>query len=142
MTVKRLRRARGVVLAEAGVVYSVAILLLLGTMIVGLGVFRSAQVAWLANEGARWAAVHGPSYQANAHASAPSSADVLTYLNTSPKKLLVDQTKLTATLTWNTSATPKTVTFRLDYRWVPKTFVTGKSTTYTFSSTSSQVILY
>ncbi|MHC5540093.1 TadE family protein, partial [Singulisphaera rosea] len=50
----RARSRRGAVMAESAVVYSALMLLLLGMITVGLGVFRYQQVASLAREGARW----------------------------------------------------------------------------------------
>ena len=50
-------------------VYPVTILLLLGTVVLGLGVFRYQQVQCLAREGARYASVHGPQYAADSGSS-------------------------------------------------------------------------
>src|SRR4051794_3955305 len=61
---QRLRR-RGTTAVEAAIVYPVVLLLTLGVVIVGLGVFRYQQVANLAREGARYAAVHGGQWAAD-----------------------------------------------------------------------------
>ena len=138
MTPRRTRPARrGVLLAEAGLVYAVTLLLVVGSIVVGLGVFRHHQVAWLAREGARWAAVHGPTYQAEQSQAAPTSASVLINAVT-PRMVALKLSALTPTLTWNTTASPQTVSFRLDYAWTPE----GYFSPITFTSTSTQVIMY
>src|SRR5438552_18248920 len=58
-------RRRGTTAVEAAIVYPVVLLLTLGLGIVGLGVFRYQQVAALAREGARYAAVHGGQWKAD-----------------------------------------------------------------------------
>ena len=67
------RRRRGLLMVEASIVYSVALMLTLGTMVVGLGVFRQSQLASLARNGARWASVRGSTYQTENSASAPTA---------------------------------------------------------------------
>jgi Flp pilus assembly protein TadG len=116
------RRRRGVVMAEAGIVYSVAILLVMGTMVVGLGIFRYQEVANLAGEGARWASLRGSTYQAAHNTAAPTSQDVLAEAVV-PKAILLDTSKLSSTLTWNNAASAKTVTYTLSYQWTPEMFL-------------------
>jgi Flp pilus assembly protein TadG len=63
MTHKRPRgRRRGATLVEFALVLPVLLLLLLGTIIGALGVFRYQQVASMAREAARYAVVHGGQY--------------------------------------------------------------------------------
>jgi len=137
MTRRTSHRRRGMVLAEAGIVYSAALLVIVGTIVIGLGVFRYNQVAWLSREGARWAAVHGATYQSEQSQAAPTAAAVLSNAVT-PKLAGLNSNNLTATLTWNNAASPPTVTFRLNYVWVPECYLTS----LTFTSTSTQVIMY
>ena len=134
---RSIRRRRGLVMAEAGIVYSLTLLLIIGAIVVGLGIFRYQQIAWLAREGARWAAVRGPTYQSEKGQSAPTAATVLANAVT-PKGVALQANSLTATLTYDTLSTPQTVTFRLNYRWVPETFLAP----ITFTSTSIRVIMY
>jgi hypothetical protein len=123
-----------VVLAETAVVYSVALLLLIGMIIVGLGVFRYQQVSALAREGARWASVHGPTYQSEQQKRAPTVDDV--YTNAiSPKVVGLDPAKLHYTL----SATSNTVTVTLTYQWVLEGFFFSP---VTLTSTSTMPITY
>jgi hypothetical protein len=125
---------RGVTTAECGVVYSITLLLIVGTIIEGLGVFRYQQLSWLAREGARWASVRGATYQSENSASAPTSANVLTNVVT-PMMVGLDSTQLTCTL----SMTSTTASVTLTYNWVPEGFLT---TPITLTSTSVMPITY
>mgnify|MGYP001151070634 CR=1 FL=1 len=145
---RRSTNRRGAVLVETAIVLPVTILLLLGTMVAGLGVFRYNQIAYLTRLGARWASVHGPNYQTDQKKSAPTAADVMAGAVT-PYLSGINAGDLTPTLTWNTGATPATVTFRLSYRWLPEisyaSFLPKGATTtsaVTLSSTSTQLITY
>jgi hypothetical protein len=53
------------------VVYAITLLLIVGTIIEALGVFRYQEIAQLAREGARWASVDGATYQQETNAKAP-----------------------------------------------------------------------
>jgi Flp pilus assembly protein TadG len=53
------RSQRGGSTVETAVALPIALMLTLGTCIVGLGIYRYQQVATLAREGARYASVHG-----------------------------------------------------------------------------------
>lgn len=127
------RTRRGVTLAECGVVYSVALLLIFGTIILGMGVYRAELVAQLAREGARWASVHGATYQQENGTSAPTNTDV--YNNVILGMAVgLDASKLTCTLTM--TATKATVT--VQYDWTPE----GLFRPITLSSTSVMPISY
>jgi hypothetical protein len=125
---------RGVTTAECGVVYSLTLLLIAGMIIVGLGVARYQQIASLAREGARWAAVHGATYQSEQNASAPTSGDVMTNVVT-PMMVALDSNNLTCTLTM----TSTTATVTLTYSWTPEGFFT---TPITLTSTSIMPVTY
>jgi hypothetical protein len=100
----------------------------MGTIIEGLGVFRYQQLSSLAREGARWASVHGPTYQTENSKSAPTSQDV--YNNViAPKMVALDSTQLTCTLTMTPTASPTTVTVTLTYNWIPEGFFSPISLT-------------
>ena len=127
------RARRGVTTAECGVVYSITMLLILGTIIEGLGVFRYQQVSSLAREGARWASVHGPTYQQEKNKSAPTSQDVYNNVIV-PKMVLLDPSQLTCTLTM----TSNTAAVTLTYNWFPEGFFSP----ITLTSTSVLPITY
>ena len=127
------RSRRGVTAAECGVVYSITMLLIMGAVIEGLGVYRYEQISYLAREGARWAAVHGPTYQQEQSKAAPTSTDVLNNAIL-PNAIALDTTQLTCTLTMTASTASVTVT----YDWVPE----GLFSPITFTSTSVMPISY
>jgi hypothetical protein len=81
--------------------------------------------------------VHGPQYETDNKVSIPTATDVLNNA-VKPRMSGLDASKLTPTLTWNTSTIPATVTFRLDYVWVPEAFLPSA----TMTSTSTQLITY
>lgn len=130
---RRARDRRGSTLAENAVAYALAILLVMGTMVTGLGVFRYQQLAALAREGARWASVHGSKYQQEQNKPAPTSSDVLANAIT-PKMVGLNSSNLTCTLTMASG----TATVTLTYQWTPETFLTP----ITMSSTSVMPISY
>ncbi len=127
------RRRRGVVLLESGLVYSSAMMLILGTITIGLGVFRYQEMAWLAREGARWAAVHGPTYQSEQSKAAPTSSDVMSNAIT-PRMAILTQANLTCTLTMTSGV----ATVTLNYNWTPEVYLSP----ITLRSTSVVPISY
>lgn len=130
---RRRRARRGVTLAECGVCYSVAMLLIIGTMCVGMGVYRAELVSALAREGARWASVHGATYQSENNAAAPTSNDVLTNAIT-PMAVGLDTSQLSCSLTMTSTTATVTVT----YNWIPELYFSP----VTLSSTSVMPVSY
>lgn len=122
---------------EGAIVLPVVVLMIMGTIILGLGVFRYHQLAFLAREGSRWASVRGEKYQDERKAKPPTAADVMAAAIT-PLQSGLDPSKLTANLKWNTTASPPSVTFQLSYEWVPEAILPKT----TFTSTSTQPITY
>lgn len=120
------RTRRGVTLAECGVCYSAAMLLIIGTIVVGMGVYRAQLVSALAREGARWASVHGPAYQSENSAAAPTSDDVLANAIT-PMAIGLNSANLTCALTM----TSQTATVTVTYQWIPEVFFSPVTLTST-----------
>ena len=131
---------RGMSIVEAAVVYPVTILLLLGSIVLGLGVYRYSELQALSREGARYASVHGPQYAADSGQPYATSSTVLTYIETLAVGL--QNNYLTCTVTWSpsppTTSTPSTVSVQLSYSWVPE----GYFQTATFTSTSVMPVTY
>jgi hypothetical protein len=125
---------RGVTTAECGVVYSITLLLIMGTIIEGLGVFRYQQLSTLAREGARWASVRGATYQQETKQNPPTSQNVLDNVIT-PMMVGLDPAQLTC----NLSMTPSTASVTLTYSWTPEGFFT---TPLTLTSKSVMPITY
>ena len=133
-------RRRGVSAVEAAVVYPITILLLIGTTVLGLGVFRYQQLQALAREGARYASVHGPTYASEQSSSYATSATVLAYVETMAAGL--QTSGLTCTVTWNpnppTTGTPGVVTVQLNYTWKPE----GYFQQMTLTASSTMPVVY
>jgi hypothetical protein len=117
---------------ESAVVYPVTILLLVGTVVVGLGVFRYQQLQSLAREGARYASVHGPAYvSSGSGTSEATKATVLAYV----QSLATDMSGLECTaVTYSSTTIPCTVTVTLTYTWKPERYF--PSVKWTVSSTA------
>src|SRR5271168_3075148 len=113
---------RGVTVVEAAVVYPLTTLLLIGTLVLGVAVFRYEQVQALAREGARYASVHGPTYASEQNSSYATSATVLTYIET--LSVGMKTSDLSCSVTWNpnppTANPPSTVTVQVTYAWTPE----------------------
>jgi Flp pilus assembly protein TadG len=128
---------RGVSAVESALVYPVTMLLLIGTVVLGIGVFQYQQLESLADEGARYASVHGPQYAFNNNTSVASTSVVQTYVN----GLSASMTGLACTSVAYSSTSmtvPGTVSVTLTYTWVPGAYF--KSTT--LSATSTALVTY
>ncbi len=130
---QKTKRRRGTVLAESAITYSAVFMLMLGTMAIGLGIVQYQELGWLAQEGARWAAVHGSTYQSEQSAAAPTSSSVMSNVIT-PKIGLLSSSDLTCTL----SMTNGTAKVTLSYVWDPSAYLNP----ITIQSSSSIPITY
>jgi Flp pilus assembly protein TadG len=132
----------GATLVEFAIVLSVVLVLTLGVVVLGLGVFRYQQMALLAREGARWASVHGGQYSQEQGKSYTTSTNV--YTNAiQPMTVGLDPTKLNSSVTWSDPANKEspgtTVTVTVSYAWVPEFYLLPS---ITLSSTSVATISY
>src|SRR5260370_40427460 len=108
------RRRRGTTALECALVSPVAILLLLGTLVVGVGVFQYQQLQFLVREGTRYASVHGPLYASDNSLSMASTSTVLTNV----QGLAVGLNGLNCTaVTYSATTIPCTVSVTLTYTW-------------------------
>jgi hypothetical protein len=95
----------------------VGILLLMGILLLGLGVFRYEQLQFLAREGARYASVHGPLYASENSTSEASTSTVLAGV----QNLAVGLSGLNCTaVTYSATTLPCTVSVTLTYTWTPE----------------------
>jgi Flp pilus assembly protein TadG len=142
---------------ETAVVLSLLSTLTLGLIVGGLGVYRYSQVAALAREGARYAAVRGPLY-AFEHPGASAVTANSIYTNAiNPTAIGLPSSQLNYTVQvgsqsgsftdWDTTmaADPeynpntKTVSVKVTYNWVPEVpYFPG----VTLASTSTMPISY
>jgi Flp pilus assembly protein TadG len=127
---------RGAAMLEAAMVYPVTMLLLIGTVVLGIAVFRYEQVQSLAREGARYASVHGPTYASEQNASYATNATVLSYIET--MAVGMQSSDLSCTVTWSPSppsaSIPSIVTVELSYSWVPEAYFKKQAVSLTASS--------
>lgn len=128
---------RGVSMVEAAFVYPLTMLLLIGTLVLGIAVFRYQQVQALAREGARYASVHGPTYAAEENSSYATNSTVFSYIE--PLAVGMQTSDLQCTVTWSpnppTENPPSTVTVEVTYAWTPEAFFTKTAVNLTASST-------
>ncbi|HWG41906.1 MAG TPA: TadE/TadG family type IV pilus assembly protein [Gemmataceae bacterium] len=145
----RSRRA-GFAATESIVILPILMLLIIGTVVGGYGVFRYQQIAMLAREGARYASVHGGQYQQDTGNTSATAQDV--YNNgIAPYATNLDRSQLTYSVSWNSGNTPysmsgeyekptgNTVTVTINYNWVPELYLVGP---ITLSSTSTVPMAY
>ena len=59
-------------MVEAAVVYPITMLILIGMVVLGIGVFRYDQLQFLRVRCARYASVHGPTYASEANSATPA----------------------------------------------------------------------
>jgi Flp pilus assembly protein TadG len=142
-------RRRGASLVEFALVGPLTLLIILGLLVAGMGIFRYQQVASLAREGARWASVHGGQY-AHEHATAAATSDSVRKEAILPRAVALDHGQLTCTVTWNGGNWPNhavsdngraksdTVSVTVTYRWLPEWRFGG----ITLTSTSVMPIHY
>jgi Flp pilus assembly protein TadG len=130
---------------EVAIVAPITFLLLIGLLVGSLGVFRYQQVSRLARDAARWASTHGTGYASDAKTTAATATDIYNAA-IAPNAVGLDLTKLTYTVTWNTSNAPSravtvnnstvnianTVSVTLTYQWAPEALLGAG----TLSSTS------
>ena len=130
----------GAVILESAAVYGLTAVVLFALLIGGIGVFHYQEVAYLAQEGARWACVKGTDYQSEvAGAKAATAKDV--YDNAiKPKIFTLDEDRLSYNVHWNSKNSPvtpssdytkgvrHTVTVTVTYEWLPEWFFIGPMT--------------
>jgi Flp pilus assembly protein TadG len=128
----------GTTTVECAIIFPSFLLLLIGLIVGGLGVFRYQELASLARESARYASVRGYKYQSvtNQPAATPQSI----YDNViRPRSVALDLSQLTYSVTWNPdNRQDSLVTVTLTYHWVPEAFFGGIN----ISSTSTMVVSY
>jgi Flp pilus assembly protein TadG len=123
-------KRRGSTVVEFAVVCPLAVLLLFGTIVIGLGIFRYEQLQFLSREGARYASVHGPTYSTATGNAVASTGTVLDYL--SGMAVALNGLECTS-VSYSATTIPCTVSVTLTYTWKPEALLT--SSTWTVTST-------
>ena len=129
------RDRRGVTAVESAIVYPITMLLMIGTVVVGVGIFRYQQIQFLAREGARYASVHGPTYAEEQSQPEASAQSVQSYL----QSFTVGMPGLECTnVIFSSSSTPCDVSVTLQYTWTPE----GYYNPMTWTVTSTMPVTY
>jgi Flp pilus assembly protein TadG len=131
---------RGVTLVECALIYPLTFMLILGILIGGLGMFRYQEVASLAREGARYASVRGAKYAQSVAGATAADQDAVYTNAIKPRLVMLDEDKLTCTVTWpdGDNRQGSTVQVQVSYVWIPEAYLGG----ITLSSTSKVTISY
>lgn len=149
------RRRRGSVITESAIVLPVLLLLIIGTLVGGFGIFRYQQIALLAREGARYASVHGGQYQRETGNSAATQQDINNNAIV-PYAVNLDLSQLSCKVNWQFNNMPygwdpgasnpdydkptqNTVTVTVYYNWFPEAYLIGP---IVLSSTSVMPVSY
>jgi Flp pilus assembly protein TadG len=149
--IRRRRNQRAATAVEFAIVAPVTLLLIIGIIVAGLGIFRYQTVAMMAREASRYASVHGSDYAAQT-GNAAATADSIYTNAILPYATGLDTSKITYSVTWNTSNAParsatvngqsvrvaNTVTVTVNYNWVPEAYLSG----ITLSSSSTAVMSF
>jgi hypothetical protein len=92
-------RRSGATLVEVAIIFNLVLVLLIGLVVGAMGVFRYQQMAYLAREAARYAAVHGGQYQhENAQAISQHTLPNVTRDYIQDKVILANASNLDASL--------------------------------------------
>lgn len=140
---------RGAHIVECAFIFSLLMLLLVGLVVAAFGVFRYQQMAYLAREAARFAAVHGGQYkQENAAAIAAGTLPDVTsaYITTNvvqANAFSLDPSALSVTVNFNMSSGSYSWDDTADNgaRW-PNSPKTVNGTTYSETNTVSVTVSY
>lgn len=109
----------GTAVVEMALIAPLAMLLVIGFVVMGLGVFRYHQLAALARDGARWASVHGSTYEIASHRG-PITADDVYAKVIRPRAVGLDMSRLTYDVTWGPNRA--TVAVTVNYAWLPEAY--------------------
>lgn len=164
---RRSRRRRGVATVEFAIIAPLALFLVLGQIVGGLGVSSYQEVAHLAREGARYASTHGGIYEREGIAQQTGVPAVISNSQLSDylagKTVLLDPSRLQVNVAWTAPNTlspanmptyvdddpslvppaqkviQNNVIVRLTYEWSPMILGIGS---ITLSSTSQMPMSY
>jgi hypothetical protein len=138
-------------LVEGALVYPILFLMLLGTVILVLGVFRYMEMAALARECCRWASVRGQKYAKDTGNPAATPVDIYNNVIV-PQATGLDLSKLSYSVTWikdnntyhivltenDVKPVLNVVRVTIRYNWIPEAFFVP----VTFTSTSESIMSY
>lgn len=146
-------RRRAAVIVESAIVLPLLVLLILGLIIGGMGIFRYQEVAGMAREAARYASVRGADYQSDVKDAKAATEDEIFEKVIKPRAAAMNLTRLKCKVDWDPPdirtplslkddyAKPQatTVTVTVTYTWIPEAYLTGP---IVLSSSSTMVLAY
>jgi Flp pilus assembly protein TadG len=135
---------RGGTLVEFALVGPLTLLLMIGLLVGGMGIFRYQEVASLTRMASRYASVHGAQYQADTGQPAATAQDIYNNVIV-PQNVSLDLSQVQYSVTWNTDNSPyhtvivngnvvpvtNTVTVTITYQWIPEAYLGGITLTST-----------
>ena len=102
---RRPARRPGATVVELAIIYSALFLVLFALILGAIAVFRYQQVAQLAREGSRYAAVHGYNWATENKQPATTPNDVYEKA-IRPRAVSMEPSKLSYSVTWDTNQKP------------------------------------
>jgi Flp pilus assembly protein TadG len=135
---------RGATLVEFALVGPLTLLLMIGLLVGGMGIFRYQEVASLARMSSRYASVHGTQYQVDTGQPAATAQDIYNNVIV-PQNVSLDLSQVQYSVTWNTDNRPyhtvisngnvvpvtNMVTVTITYQWIPEAYLGGITLTST-----------
>ena len=148
---RRSARRSGATLVESALIYSLLFFILFGIVLGGAAIFRYQQVAHIARESSRWAAVHGEGYAREQNKTAATADDIYTNA-VLPQAAGMQPDKITLVVSWDRDKRPyhlvvrndqvvpvtNNVSVTVEYQWDPG-FLLGP---FTLRSTSVSSMHY
>lgn len=120
----RRKTRNGAAMVEFALVAPAFFLFIMGLVVGGLGVFRYQQVAWLAREGTRYAAVRGTRYEISTAEKAVSAQDIRNHILSQSNSL--DPSKLEINVRWTPdNSQDGVVEVTVLYHWLPEAYLGG-----------------
>jgi hypothetical protein len=108
---------RGATVVECAIITPAVMLLVLGIIVCGFGIFRYHQIEHLAEDSARWLSLRGPRYQRRTGSPRPTESDVLDEVIL-PRARSLNSDRLVCRVNWDEDES--TVSVLLEYEWVPE----------------------
>src|SRR5688572_20417907 len=140
------RRRKGATVVEFAIIGPLLFLLLIGFAVLGMGVFKYQEVAYLARQGARYASIHGAQYHLDNKLPPGDQASWTSEIKNQgvlPCVVGLEASRITVTANWLTgnnranAGDPSTgfqttinnsVTVTVSYSWLPEAFLAGPIT--------------
>jgi Flp pilus assembly protein TadG len=132
MMLRRKHQRRGASMVESALVYPVLFLVMMGIVLLGLAVFRYQQVSHMAQEGARYASVHGARYALEGNGPPATPVDV--YNNAiKPHAAGMQTSAITYSVVWDVDNTQYSTTL-LNGALVTRENVVTVTVTYSWNT--------